>query len=150
MLLRKGTPADAPALAQAWFAMMTEGGYLSPAAPEGWAEALAAAFVEEMGAGRSAWFVVEADGRLAATAAVFFRSSFWNEIFAEPAQGLIAGVYTWPEFRRRGHARQLVEAAIAWAKDKGVKTLRLRAAPNARGLYESLGFAASDEMVLQL
>src|SRR5208283_3985073 len=43
MLLRKATSADTPPLAQAWFAMMTEGGYLSQASPPGWAEALAAA-----------------------------------------------------------------------------------------------------------
>ncbi len=150
MLLRKATSADTPALAQAWFAMMTEGGYLSSAAPPGWAQALGAAFVEEMAAGRSVWFVVEEEGRIAATAAAFFRFSFWTEIFNEPASGLIAGVYTWPEFRRRGYARQTVEAAIAWCREKEIKSLRLRAAPNARDLYESLGFVPSDEMVLEL
>lgn len=150
MLLRKATSADGPAMAQAWYAMMLEGGYISPPAPEGWEAALADGFTAELEGGFSIWFVVEEAGEVVATAAAFLRRSFWAETFGMPAVGLLAGVYTHPAYRRRGYARALVSAAIDWCKDKGATTLRLRAAPGARSLYESLGFTPSDEMEAKL
>jgi RimJ/RimL family protein N-acetyltransferase len=50
-----------------------------------------------------------------------------------------------PAARGRGLARPLVAAAVDWARDQRVRTVTLRVASDnvaARGVYESLGFAA--------
>ncbi len=50
-----------------------------------------------------------------------------------------------PTARGRGLARLLVAAAVDWARDQRVRVVRLRVASDnvaARGVYESLGFAA--------
>ena len=50
-----------------------------------------------------------------------------------------------PAARGQGLARPLVAAAVDWARDQRVRTVTLRVAADnvaARGVYESLGFAA--------
>ena len=50
-----------------------------------------------------------------------------------------------PTARGRGLARPLVAAAVDWARDQRARTVTLRVASDnvaARGVYESLGFAA--------
>lgn len=62
----------------------------------------------------------------------------------QPHIAMIWGVYTTPAFRRRGHSRALVAACIAHARTwPGVARVSLSVSdrtPNARALYESLGF----------
>ena len=64
-------------------------------------------------------------------------------------QALVVNVYTEPEFRRKGLARQLMDALMEWASSAGVDALILHAAPNGRPLYESLGFKQTNEMHYQ-
>jgi len=49
-------------------------------------------------------------------------------------------VLTHPDFRKRGLARRLVEAAISFAQQKQVKTIKLDATDLGLPLYRSLGF----------
>jgi GNAT superfamily N-acetyltransferase len=64
-------------------------------------------------------------------------------------EGLILNVYVDPLHRRQGVARRLMETLIHWAPDAGIVRLVLHAAPDGRHLYESLGFLASNEMLLR-
>ena len=52
----------------------------------------------------------------------------------------IGMVLTRPDERRKGHARRLIEDAIASSKIEGIPTLKLDATEQGRPLYESLGF----------
>ena len=61
-------------------------------------------------------------------------------------QALVMNVFTEPEHRRRGAARLLMLQVMAWARDAGIESLVLHAAPEGRQLYESLGFVATNEM----
>ena len=65
-------------------------------------------------------------------------------------RGNILNVYTSANFRRRGLARALMQAALDWCKQNGIDTIILHASPSGRSLYESLGFAATNEMRLRL
>jgi len=65
-------------------------------------------------------------------------------------RGNILNVYTAAEFRRRGLAGELVKAALQWCRSNGVDVVVLHASPNGRRLYESMGFAATNEMRIQL
>ncbi|MGX9791370.1 GNAT family N-acetyltransferase [Mycobacterium sp. MMS18-G62] len=52
-----------------------------------------------------------------------------------------------PAARGQGLARPLVSAAVDWARDRRARTVTLRVAADnvlARGVYESLGFMATD------
>ena len=62
----------------------------------------------------------------------------------------ILNVYTEPEYRHRGIARQLMETIIAWCREEGFARVTLHASQYGRPLYESLGFEQSNEMRLNL
>jgi len=64
-------------------------------------------------------------------------------------EGLILNVYVDPAHRRQGVARRLMDTLIRWAPGAGIVRLVLHAAPDGRHLYESLGFLASNEMLLR-
>lgn len=60
-------------------------------------------------------------------------------------------VYTVPEARRQGIARQLLTGLIEEARSRGVTEILLDATDAGRPLYESLGFEPNDEgMTVQL
>src|SRR5437660_8065507 len=50
---------------------------------------------------------------------------------------LVKKNYTEPEYRRRGIARQIMEAMIAWCKHEGFARVSLHASNQARHWYES-------------
>lgn len=62
----------------------------------------------------------------------------------------ILNVYTDPDYRRRGIARQLMQRMIDWCKREGFVRVTLQASEAGRHLYESLGFEDSNEMRLNL
>ena len=95
-----------------------------------------------------AW-VVEVDGRLVSSAALSILPTI-------PAPGrldmrwvLLHNVYTLPDYRGRGFARNLVEMAIAWCKEQGFRSLALNASAAGRPIYASLGFQPTNQMVLK-
>ena len=57
----------------------------------------------------------------------------------------LMNVYTAPQARRQGVARQLVTALMDEAKRRGVTEISLDATEAGRPLYTSLGFRANDE-----
>jgi GNAT superfamily N-acetyltransferase len=65
-------------------------------------------------------------------------------------RGLVMNVYVEPAYRRRGLARQLVNALLDWSRDKGIRILTLNASHEGRGLYESLGFHSGNDMTLYM
>ncbi len=76
-------------------------------------------------------WVFEADGQAvgATTAITYGTGPAW-----------IGMVLVLPEYRRRGIARRLMEHALGWCGEKGVKTVKLDATDMGRPLYASLGF----------
>jgi GNAT superfamily N-acetyltransferase len=68
----------------------------------------------------------------------------------ECRRATILNVYTDPEHRRRGIARQIMQTMIAWCRQQGFARVTLHASEHGRHLYESLGFEPSNEMRLTL
>ncbi len=68
----------------------------------------------------------------------------------ECRRATILNVYTDPDYRRRGIARQLMQTMIDWCKREGLARVTLHASDDGRHLYESLGFEPSNEMRLKL
>lgn len=65
-------------------------------------------------------------------------------------QATILNVYTHPDFRRRGIARQLMQTVIGWCQEQGFAHVSLHSSKDGRPLYESLGFEPTSEMRLKL
>lgn len=61
----------------------------------------------------------------------------------QPWRGRIVNVWTGPDFRRRGLARELVTRCLEAARGRGVTRLSLGTTEMGRALYEALGFAPS-------
>lgn len=60
--------------------------------------------------------------------------------------GMLRWIYVIPQERRKGVARNLVDAATAWMQERGIE-VREAAVPadsSARALYEAAGFKATD------
>jgi GNAT superfamily N-acetyltransferase len=67
-----------------------------------------------------------------------------------PRRGWILNIYTEPDFRRRGIARQIMETIVAWCRAEGFVAVSLHASTFGRALYESMGFQPTNEMRLLL
>jgi len=95
------------------------------------------------------WLACDGDEIVAGGAVVISR---WPAHAYEPIcrRATILNVYTEPDYRRRGIARQLMETIIAWCKEEGFARVTLHASQYGRPLYESLGFEQSNEMRLDL
>jgi GNAT superfamily N-acetyltransferase len=97
-----------------------------------------------------AWLAVASDASIAAGAGLWQMDWPPHMIGNAARRGNILNVYTVEKFRRRGLARQLMEAAIQWCRENGVDIVILHASPEGRALYESMGFAPSNEMRIRL
>jgi ribosomal protein S18 acetylase RimI-like enzyme len=62
---------------------------------------------------------------------------------------VILNVYTEPEFRHRGIARQIMLVILDAIKARGLRGVNLHASAEGRPLYEKLGFEATNEMRLK-
>jgi len=97
-----------------------------------------------------AWLVIAPDGSVAAGAGLWLMDWMPHIIGRGPRRGNILNVYTANEHRRRGLARELMQVILDWCRGNGVDTIILHASAEGRGLYESLGFQATNEMRLRL
>ena len=93
------------------------------------------------------WFA-ETEGRVVAGSGVLLVPFQPSPSQSRPTRPFIVNVYTEPSYRRRGLARQVVEATVAWCREQGYTAVSLHATDDARPLYESLGFLPTNEMRL--
>lgn len=97
------------------------------------------------------YLAVGVDGNVVAGAGAHVRSqlprisSDGTYVATKPVP-LLVNVYTEPQWRHRGIARELVVALMRWATEKGVDQVVLHASDAGRPLYTSLGFAGTNEM----
>ena len=96
-----------------------------------------------------AW-LAEADGRVVAGGGVFVTSWLSHPYDLLCRKATVLNVYTDVEYRRRGIARKLMEAILAWCRSQGLADVFLHASPEGRLLYEQLGFQVGNEMRLKL
>ncbi len=114
-------------------------------------DAMAAAFEqwarEKMARSEYHAWVAEAEGRIVASAGLWLME--WSPMPHDLSnrRGRVMDVYTAPEYRRRGVARQLMQALMEWSRAHGLQTLMLNASAMGRGLYDELGFEATSELV---
>jgi GNAT superfamily N-acetyltransferase len=156
--LRPATLDDAPAIARHRRQMFRDMGYHDEARLDSmmakflpWVEAKMAS------ADYLAWLAVnDKEEKVNKGEKIVAGAGLWlmdwppHMIGSSSRRGNILNVYTEPEFRRRGLARRLMEAAIDWCKANQIDLVILHASPEGRALYESVGFRSSNEMRIKL
>lgn len=97
-----------------------------------------------------AWFALAPGGEIAGGCAVAI--NFWPPHPWDPQsrRAYLLNLYVYPEHRRKGVARLLMQTALDWCKAQGIGTVSLHASQVGRSLYESFGFAQTNEMRLKL
>jgi len=68
----------------------------------------------------------------------------------QPLRAYLLNFYVSPEARSRGVAKGLLKTAVDEARRRGIRVVSLHASEAGRPLYERNGFAASNEMMLNL
>ncbi len=96
------------------------------------------------------WLADDGHGNIVAGAGVVILSWPASPKNLENRRPLIVNVYTEPEFRGRGLARQLMLTVLEWLKEQGFRMAALHASQAGKHLYESLGFRPTNEMQIQL
>jgi GNAT superfamily N-acetyltransferase len=97
-----------------------------------------------------AWLAEDPSGRVVAGGGIVIAN--WP---GHPGENLakrawILNMYTEPEARRRGVAKQLLEVLLHWCRTSGFRTVSLHASAAGRPLYEAAGFQSTNEMRLAL
>jgi N-acetylglutamate synthase-like GNAT family acetyltransferase len=76
-------------------------------------------------------YSVEDDGRVVATSTLLVHS---REL------AWLGMVLTHPDYRKRGHARRLLDIVLARARELGIRSVKLDATAEGEPIYRSLGF----------
>ena len=145
LAFRLATPADAPALADfgrrtfhdAYLDVM-EPGLLTRVLAQQFGFARQRAEIQDPAA---AWILAEVDGVLAGYA--YLRAGRMPEIGAPPAPVEVARFYVDRPWHGRGIARQLMDRAVAYARERGGRTVWLavwQRNPRAIAFYLKYGF----------
>jgi len=95
-------------------------------------------------------WLASAEGRIIGGGAVVISPWPSHPYDGQCRRATILNVYTYPEFRRRGVARQLLETMIEWCRKERFPAVFLHASQDGRPLYQGLGFEPTNEMKLEL
>jgi GNAT superfamily N-acetyltransferase len=149
--LRRATTADLDTLVEHRRAMFQDMGYIDHAAMSSMSTKFRPWLLAHMNAGDYlAWLISAPEGAIAAGTGLWLMDWPPHMVGKGARRGNILNVYTHADFRRRGLARELMRAALAWCGENGVDTVILHASDSGRTLYESMGFTPTNEMRLRL
>jgi GNAT superfamily N-acetyltransferase len=90
------------------------------------------------------------NGRVVAGGGVFLHSWSPRPGDDNDRRPVIVNVFTEPEFRKKGLARQVMSLIIQSLREQGFRSVVLHASDEGRPLYESMGFVPTNEMRLCL
>jgi GNAT superfamily N-acetyltransferase len=92
------------------------------------------------------WLAVASGGKVIAGAGLWLMDAPPGSFDSSLYRGYLLNVYTDPDYRKRGLARQLVQVVVDWCATNGVRTISLHASPQGQPMYEGMGFKATNEM----
>jgi GNAT superfamily N-acetyltransferase len=149
--IRRASTADLETLVAHRRAMFRDMGYNDDVALDSMSAKFRVWLLQHMNAGDyHAWLASAADDSIAAGAGLWLMDWPPHMIGQGSRRGNILNVYTVENFRRRGLARQLMQAVLSWCGENSIDTIILHASSSGRSLYESMGFIATNEMRLRL
>jgi GNAT superfamily N-acetyltransferase len=144
------TPADIEVGVRFRYAMKVELAMRVNLLRADWAARETAYFVKRTAEGGAQWYLAKAGETFIGSACAYVDDSWASTLLVHPQNGWIIGVYVVPEYRKRGVARALTDAALSWLRGTKCVEAKLHASPFGRGIYESLGFTLTNEMKLPL
>ena len=95
-----------------------------------------------------AWVADDEGGEVVACAALSFYYLPPKPFNLAGKYGYISSMYTAEGHRRKGVARKLLQKALDYAQEEGLKMVKLHATEAGAVLYESVGFKKWNEMAL--
>jgi GNAT superfamily N-acetyltransferase len=104
----------------------------------------------EIPSGATRIWLIELDGKIAASGALKFADWLPRPDGSRRGLAYVHSVYTEPDYRRKGLARHILNAMIEYGRENGWPRISLHASEMGRGLYEDLGFKPTNEMRLVL
>ena len=150
IIIREGTVADIPEIARQRRSMCEDMNYTDADALSTMVTVTANYLKKAIAEGSFRSWLACDNGRVVAGGAVVISAWPAHAYDLECRRATILNVYTEPEYRRRGIARQIMETMIAWCQQERFARVSLHASEHGRPLYESLGFEDSNEMRLNL
>ena len=152
--IRRAVPEDADVLAHHRISMFRDMGSAVPQIEQQVRDAAATQMREAMTKGEYVAWVAHPTGERATIvggAGVQLRRLFPRPDASGTGvllgrDGIVLNVYVERAYRRRGIARQLMEAILAWVPSTDIVSLVLHASKEGRPLYEKLGFEPTNEM----
>jgi GNAT superfamily N-acetyltransferase len=150
ILIREAVPADIPEILLQRRGMYEDIGHKDPATLSA-IHSLSAEYLSKALPEQSfrAWLAFAGD-RAAGGGAIVISPWPAHPYDLECRRATILNVYTYPQYRRQGIGRQIMQTMIDWCKREGFVRVNLHASADGRHLYESMGFEASNEMQLKL
>jgi len=148
--IRAAEPGDIPEILRQRRGMYVDMGYTDEATLEAMASLSASYLANAMSDGSfHAWLAYSGE-RAVGGGALIISPWLAHPYDLECRRATILNVYVYPEYRRRGVARRLMETMIEWCRKEGFAGVTLHASDDGRHLYESMGFELSNEMRLKL
>lgn len=150
IIIREATPDDVPEILRQRRAMYQDMDYKDQRALAAMISSCEPYLLQALSNGSfRAWLAVQ-DGQVAGGGAIVISPWPSHPYDLECRRATILNLYVYPEFRRRGIARQLMLTLMEWCKKQGFAAVSLHASKDGRYLYESLGFEPTNEMKLKL
>ncbi|HVO43677.1 MAG TPA: GNAT family N-acetyltransferase [Aggregatilineales bacterium] len=154
LLIRKAASDDTSIIAQYVVAMIREietlGGYPAADANESLAWLLVRV-AERVDNEENLYLIAEFDNRIVGMLEA--ECTRLAPVFRDRSVVHISSVYVEPDFRRQGIGQALMQAALAWARQRGIEEIELDvlARNPAKRLYEKLGFEVFEhKMIMKL
>lgn len=101
-------------------------------------------FEKQLNSGQFVQWIIEEDKNVLATGGIQFISFPPSYSNSTGIRGYILNMYTTPESRGRGLAKQLVERIFKEAQGRNVHHIFLISSPMGKPLYKKLGFKEND------
>lgn len=149
--IRPATIADAPAIARHRVCMFQDMGKLSPADAPPLQAASERRVARDLASGAYVGWIAEVEDAVVAGVGLLLHPyyPFLDNLEGRPT-AYILNVYTEPAHRRRGLARRLLLEMFDWCRAHDIPRASLHASPSGWSVYAALGFAATNEMRLDL
>ena len=154
MPIREAIPADIPILVKhrcAMFAEMLKTQTVSYTAAD--VDAMEAPYQaylhKSLGRVVRAW-VLEENNQIVASGAVLFNNWVPRPGDHSNKSALLHSVYTEPDYRRQGLAKQIMQTMLTECKRLDIHAINLHASDAGRPMYETMGFKKTTEMRLFL
>ena len=149
--IRKAAIDDLPELLRQRRAMYRDSGYTEESSLDAMSNTSEPYIRERMLTGEfCAWIAESESQEPIGCGAVLVTLQPSHPLDPQCRRAVILNVYTYPQWRRRGAARQVMNRMIQWCREQGFRSVTLHTSPDGRNLYESLGFQPTMEMRLPL